>query len=131
MEIYLGVASFVFFLKASKKEFSLMGADSSLIVLWLPTNDPPILPFSISAEYRKSKNCGFIATTEENLMGAFSIEDYNYILQNCKKEYCKREDIDNRTPPVSHCPVRLDPDTRGKIPVKIGRKIFNCRLDPI
>jgi len=137
MRIYLGVASFLRFLEDSKKDYRLQGSDLSIIALWLPLNSiPSVQPFEISAEYREPDNCGFIATTEETLRKAFGKKDYNFILQNCKKEDCNKEDCkdesaDDRDRPVSHCPVSLDDARRGNIPVEKDEKDFNCRLAPL
>jgi hypothetical protein len=111
MEIYLGVASFVYILQALGKDINLSGSFS--IMIWLP--DAKSYRFSISAEDR-GNDCGYIAISEEDLWKLFNASDYGVIMSTCVRDFNKA----NNT--IAHCSVK------GALDIKtnINEKIFRC-----
>lgn len=125
MEIYLGVVSFVNFLKEHRRSFSLMGTDLSLIVLYLPGTQKD---FEITCADRDPKDCGFIPVNDETLMNIFGQKEYNAIIRECRKMYKNEQNLF-----IPHCAVSLDPNKIGKLHIEIPIndkeiKAFYCHL---
>jgi hypothetical protein len=111
MEIYLGVASFVYILQDLGKDFSISG--KFYIVIWLP--DGKHEKFFISAEDRDAENCGFIFTNDKALKELFGVQDSNTIKTMCRKEY------NPMTSDLQHCSIRGS-DERGNIKINVNNK---------
>jgi hypothetical protein len=111
MEVFLGVASFVYFLKRLGKDFRMTGRYT--IVVWLP--DSKYENFEICAATRSSKDCGYISTNKKTLQDMLGIDGYNTIIKSCEKTVF-RGGSDSL-----HCQIKED-----GIQTEIDGRTFSC-----
>jgi hypothetical protein len=112
MEIYLGVASFVYILQYLGKDINLSGSFS--IMIWLP--DAKSYRFSISAEDQEFNDCGYVAISEEDFEELFNKSDRGVIMNTCVRYFNKADNT------IAHCSVKGTPD----IKTNINEKTFRC-----
>lgn len=113
MDIYLGVASFVYTLQKLGKEFS--SSHDHYIIIWLP--NAKSFPLLISAVDRESSDCGYIHTNRGVLGEMFNRDDFDIITETCVR------DFNNATNAIKHC------SSGDKISrTNVNGKEFYCRF---
>jgi len=116
MEIYLGIASFMYLLKKLNKRH-FMPNNQSVSVSALKLGPPQMFSFNDI----KDTDCGFIYTTTLALKDVFDEKELNKILSLCEKKHNKK--INN----LMHCSVANDPALKNNIPIDKDGMHFNCR----